>query len=151
MNGICYATLAANSSAFEKNAEELLSPLSYENENRFFKKNRFYNYAMGQAGFSLHMNSSEDSVNIILGSPGVCNSNGDAILTTARENGKFSGTKILAVAEDKNLYDDYYFGKSTFLIVNPKCKSVCHLSSIMSLFEFCSYANRKFRVALQKK
>ncbi|XP_067204959.1 integrin alpha-9-like [Linepithema humile] len=110
MNGICYATLATNSSAFERNAEELLSPLSNGNENEFFKKKRFYNYAMGQAGFSLRMDSLKNKVNVAMGSPGVCNWNGDAILTTAEKNGRFSGTKIPAVAEEKKLYDDNYFG-----------------------------------------
>lgn len=120
MNGICYATLATNSSAFERNAEELLSPLSSGNENEFFKKKRFYNYAMGQAGFSLRMISLKNKVNVALGGPGICNWNGDAILTTAEKNGKFSGTKIPAVAEEKKLYDDNYFGKSTLFIANSK-------------------------------
>jgi len=115
MNGICYATLASNANAFEREAKEHFVPLS-NSANQITSKNNIniYNYGMGQAGFSLHMNS-RHAVNIAIGSPGVYNWKGDAILIVAPMNGSFSHIVIPSLAREPQLHSYNYFGKDIFL------------------------------------
>jgi len=115
MNGICYATLARNANAFEREAEEDFLPLSNSADQITSKNNiNIYNYGMGQAGFSLHMNS-RHTINVIIGSPGVHNWKGDAILMVAPMNGPFSHTVIPSLAREPRLHSYNYFGKHIFL------------------------------------
>lgn len=111
MNGICYATLASNTNAFERQAKEHLLPLS-NSGNQITSKNNIniYNYGVGQAGFSLHMNS-RYTVNVAMGSPGIYNWKGDAILTVASMDGPFSRTVIPSLAREPRLHSYNYFGK----------------------------------------
>jgi len=116
MNGICYATLASNANAFEREAEEDFLPLS-DSANQITSKNNvnIYNYGVGQAGFSLHMNSRYHTINVAIGSPGVHNWKGDAILIVASMNGPFSHIVIPSLAREPRLHSYNYFGKDTFL------------------------------------
>ncbi|XP_024893200.1 integrin alpha-9-like [Temnothorax curvispinosus] len=108
MNGICYTTLARNAGAFKREAEERLLPLSNPADDITSKnKINIYNYAMGQTGFSLHMNSRHE-VNIVMGSPGVYNWKGDAILTSM--NDSFSRTVIPSLAREQRVHSYNYFG-----------------------------------------
>lgn len=111
MNGICYTTLARNANAFERQAEEHFLPL-LNSENQITTKNNIgiYNYGQAQVGFSLHMNS-RHTVNIAIGSPGVYNWKGDAILTVAPIDGSFSRTVIPSVAREPGIHSYNYFGK----------------------------------------
>lgn len=117
MNGICYATLASNANAFERQAEEHLIPLS-NSEDQITSKNNIniYNYGVGQVGFSLHMNS-RYSVNVAIGSPGIYNWKGDAILTVSSMVGSFSRTVIPSLAREQRVHSYNYFGKDIFPIV----------------------------------
>ncbi|KAL0127515.1 hypothetical protein PUN28_003059 [Cardiocondyla obscurior] len=111
LNGMCYTTLAKNAYAFEREAEHLL-PLSNSGDQITSKNNvNIYNYGVGQAGFSLHMNSRGTVVNIAMGSPGVYNWKGDAILTVASINSPFSSrTVIPSLAKEPRLHSYNYFG-----------------------------------------
>lgn len=119
MNGICYTTLASNANAFERHAEEHFLPLS-NSESQITSKNNIniYNYGVGQMGFSLHMNS-RSTVNVAMGSPGVYNWKGDAILTIAPINGPFLRTVIPSLAREQRVHSYNYLGKdiisATFL------------------------------------
>lgn len=110
MNGICYATLASNADAFERQAEEHLLPLS-NSENQVTSKSgvNIYNYGVGQTGFSLHMNS-RYTVNVAMGSPGVYNWKGDAILTIAPVNRPFTRTIVPSLAREPRIHSYNYFG-----------------------------------------
>ncbi|XP_011062197.1 PREDICTED: integrin alpha-PS4-like [Acromyrmex echinatior] len=110
MNGICYTTLANSANAFERQAEEHLLPLSNSGNQITTKSNiNIYNYGVGQAGFSLHMNS-QYTVNIAIGSPGVYNWKGDAILAVALMNGSFLRTVIPSLAREPRIHSYNYFG-----------------------------------------
>jgi len=116
MNGICYATLASNANAFEREAEEDFIPLS-NSANQITSKNNIniYNYGVGQAGFSLYMNS-RNTINVAIGSPGVYNWKGDAILIDAPMNSRpFSHTVIPSLAREPQVHSYNYFGKDIFL------------------------------------
>lgn len=108
MNGICYTTLAVDANAFEREAEEHFLPLSNSGNQIASKSNiNIYNYGVGQAGFSLHMNSRY----IAMGSPGVYNWKGDAILTTASTGGPLLRTVIPSLAREPRVHSYNYFGK----------------------------------------
>ncbi|XP_012523377.1 integrin alpha-PS4 [Monomorium pharaonis] len=110
MNGICYATLAINANAFERQADEHLLPLSNSGDQITSKNNiNIYNYGVGQVGFSLHMNS-RYIVNAVMGSPGIYNWKGDAILTVASMDGPFSRTVIPSLAREQRVHSYNYFG-----------------------------------------
>ncbi|KAL6264540.1 hypothetical protein P5V15_004645 [Pogonomyrmex californicus] len=112
LNGICYATLAINANAFEREAEELLLPISDSNSQITSKNNiGIYNYGVAQVGFSLYMNTRHrDTVNVAIGSPGVYNWKGDAILGVASMNGPFDHTVIPSVAREQQIHSFNYFG-----------------------------------------
>ncbi|KAL6264541.1 hypothetical protein P5V15_004646 [Pogonomyrmex californicus] len=77
MNGICYETLATNISDFDKTMEWYFLPFTkkivHENITSVYN-----NYTLAQAGFSLYMNSKNDT-DILLGSPGTENWKGDVV------------------------------------------------------------------------
>ncbi|XP_020284069.1 integrin alpha-PS4-like [Pseudomyrmex gracilis] len=109
MNGICYATLATNSNAFKREAVQRLLPLVTANQIARAKYSNIFSYGMGQAGFSLHMNSLSGRDHVALGSPGAYNWKGDAIQYTAvsaRDN--FRNGTILSVPETQRMFG--YFG-----------------------------------------
>lgn len=116
MNGICYTTRATDADAFEREAEELLLPLS-NSESQITSKNDIgiYNYGMGQIGFSLHVNSLGYDVNVALGAPGVYNWKGDAILITTSIDEPFSRTVIPSLAREQQVHSYNYFGKTISL------------------------------------
>ncbi|KAL6431766.1 hypothetical protein ACFW04_007349 [Cataglyphis niger] len=111
MNGICYATRAINSTAFEREAEERLLPLSNP-ESQITSKNDIgiYNYGMGQVGFSLHVNSPRYDVSVVLGAPGVYNWKGHALLITASIDEPFSRRIIPSLAREQQIHSYNYFG-----------------------------------------
>jgi len=117
MNGICYTTLANSANVFERQAEEHLLLLSNSGNQITTKNNiNIYNYGVGQAGFSLHMNS-QYTVNVAIGSPGIYNWKGDAILAVAPMNGPFSRTVIPSLAREPRIHSYNYFGKDIFLLL----------------------------------
>lgn len=108
MNGICYTTLAINAKVFEREAEEHFLPLSNPGSQVTSKNNiNVYNYGVGQAGFSLHMNSRY----IAIGCPGVYNWKGDVILTTGSMDNPFSHTIIPSLVKESRFHSYNYFGK----------------------------------------
>ncbi|KAM0729346.1 Integrin alpha-PS4 [Formica fusca] len=111
MNGICYATRAINATAFEREAEERLLPLSNP-ESQITSKNDIgiYNYGVGQVGFSLHVNSPRYDVSVALGAPGVYNWKGHALLITASIDEPFSRKIIPSVAREQQVHSYNYFG-----------------------------------------
>ncbi|XP_011872800.1 PREDICTED: integrin alpha pat-2-like [Vollenhovia emeryi] len=110
MNGICYTTLARNAHAFERQAEDHFLPLTNSGSQITSKNNiNIYNYGVGQAGFSLHM-SSRYTVNIAMGSPGIFNWKGDAILTVASMDDPFSRTVIPSLAREPRVHSYNYLG-----------------------------------------
>ncbi|XP_070157103.1 integrin alpha-PS4 isoform X2 [Polyergus mexicanus] len=111
MNGICYATQAINATAFEREAEERLLPLSNP-ESQITSKNNIgiYNYGVGQVGFSLHVNSLRYDASVALGAPGVYNWKGHALLITASIDEPFSRRIIPSVAKEQQIHSYNYFG-----------------------------------------
>lgn len=118
MNGICYATRAINATAFEREAEERLLPLS-NSESQITSKNDIgiYNYGMGQVGFSLHVNSPEYDVSVALGAPGVYNWKGHTLLITASINEPFSRGIIPSLAREQQVHSYNYFGKDNISLI----------------------------------
>lgn len=118
MNGICYATLANNTNAFEREARQQLLPL-LTITSQVVTKNMMgiYYYGMGQAGFSLHMNSMWGRDHVALGSPGVYNWKGDAIkYTAASAHGDFTNETIPSVAEMQYTNSFSYLGKDYLIL-----------------------------------
>ncbi|XP_025265268.1 integrin alpha-4-like isoform X2 [Camponotus floridanus] len=111
MNGICYTTRITDADVFEREAEELLLPLSNPEGQTTSKNNiGIYNYGMGQIGFSLHVNSLGDDARVTFGAPGVYNWKGDAILITTSLDGSFSRTIIPSLAREQQVHSYNYFG-----------------------------------------
>ncbi|XP_014480126.1 PREDICTED: integrin alpha-9-like [Dinoponera quadriceps] len=111
LSGICYGTLATGVEAFEKEAEKYWLPTFDGPKQRALRKAiTIPNYAYAEVGFSLHMTSRNDSVDIVLGSPGVNIWKGDAILITDAFESSISNTIIPKVVEERQIDFNDYFG-----------------------------------------
>lgn len=118
MNGICYGTLATDVSAFEREGDKHWLPIFDGPKQREFSTMKsYFNYAYAQLGFSLHMNSRNHDVDIILGSPGVFVWKGDAILISTAFNKSTSYTIIPSVVGEAQLDYHDYFGNIFYLAI----------------------------------
>lgn len=132
LNGICYRTRANDSNFFETEINSLfeskISPFYYYRQVKMVDGRYQYFFAMGQAGFSLHM--VPDSEDLILGSPGIFNWTGVPLLVQVEErvptreeiiykNIKSFSVKynnvydtIEAIQEEPSIHYNEYFGYS---------------------------------------
>ncbi|KAL2744661.1 integrin alpha-8-like isoform X1 [Vespula maculifrons] len=112
MNGMCYWTTATNLESFEKDAEKMSLISINANQTTLWNNIWLYDFGIGQLGFSADISSANKlGLNVVLGSPGIFNWKGSAVLLTEST----SGHRQIIIPNNKNTVPDFfdYLGYST--------------------------------------
>ncbi|XP_043271605.1 integrin alpha-8-like [Venturia canescens] len=109
MNGICYCSTKDDDHVLDRPMNHRLIPLLGTSLQISSGTLRFYNYGMGQTGFSMDVPANSNASDFILGNPGVYNWKGIPLMTSFTTDGNIYQT-IPQIGRESLIHSGDYFG-----------------------------------------